>query len=443
MIPRPLSSSASALAALLLLSPPSAPPPLAAADWPEFQGAGRRIAWEEDGLVDAFGPGDLVPMWSVPVAAGYSGPTVARSGVYVFDRPDPASERVLCLDRETGATLWERAYPCRYENVDYAYGPRASVTVAGERAFSFGTMGHLHAFHADTGELLWARDLGADYRIDLPIWGLAASPLAVDGLLVVMPGAREDGAAVIALDQATGEEVWRAVPDRVGYTSPLLVEQAGRTVLVVWTADRLAGMDPASGEVHWEIPTPPQRMPISVPTPALDEDGSRLFLSSFYDGSRMVGLARDRLAAELLLERRGINERNTDALHAMISQPFLEGGRIYGIDSYGQARCLDAANGDRLWEDTGLVTPGRWATVFWARQGGRVWMVNEEGELLLARLGPDGCEVVSRAPLIEPTTPLGQRESGAVLWTPPAFADRSVYVKNDRELIRVSLAAQP
>ncbi len=415
-----------------------------AEDWPEFQGAGRGNVWNETGILETFSPSSLERRWSTPVGPGYSGPTVADGRVYLMDRPDADHERVVCVDEATGEPRWTHAYACRYEQVGYDHGPRACVTIAGGRAYSLGTMGHLHCLDAATGAVIWTRDLRADYEVDLPIWGLTSSPLVEGDKVIVLASAPADGACVVAFDKLTGKESWRAFSDKAGYASPIMIEQGGTRVLVAWTGERIAGMNAATGEVHWEIPTKPNKMPINVPGPALNEDGTRMFLSVFYDGSKMIALDPSAPAAELLWARAGINERRTDALHAMISPPYLRDGHVYGIDSYGQMRCLDMATGDRLWEDQKAVPEGRWATVFMVREAAsdRTWMVNEQGELILARLTPGGYGEIARTPLIEPLTPLNQRASGAVMWAPPAFANRCVFVKNDRELICVSLAAE-
>jgi len=278
----------------------------------------------------------------------------------------------------------------------------------------------------------------------LPVWGLTSSPLVVDGLVVVQAAAGAEGATMLALDQKTGKERWRAFGDKAGYVSPILIEQGDTSVLVAWTGERIAGLNPATGKVYWEIPTRPTRMPINVPSPALNDDGTRMFLSVFYDGSKMLALNAEKPTAELLWKRIGINERKTEALHCMISPPLLRDGHVYGIDSYGQMHCLDAQTGERIWEDQTAVPEGRWATVFMVRQAAtdRVWALTEQGELILARLTPQGYEEISRAKVIEPTTPLRQRPGGAVLWVPPAFADGCLYVRNDKELIKVRIAKE-
>src|SRR5687767_9797507 len=99
-------------------------------DWPQWRGARRDGIWRETGIVEKFA-GPTIPLrWSVPIGAGYSGPTVAGGRVYVMDyTKDKSLERVLCLDWRTGAKLWEVAYPCSYADFTYEAGPRAAVTV--------------------------------------------------------------------------------------------------------------------------------------------------------------------------------------------------------------------------------------------------------------------------------------------------------------------------
>jgi outer membrane protein assembly factor BamB len=208
-------------------------------------------------------------------------------------------------------------------------------------------------------------------------------------------------------------------------------------VLVCWTGENVAGLDPASGKLLWIYPFKPARMVINVPTPVVS--GDRLFLTGFYDGSLMLKLFPDELRVEKLWRRQGESEQRTDALHAMISTPYMEGDYIYGVDSYGELRCLDARTGDRVWEDLTAVPKARWATIHMVRNGPRTWLFNERGELIIATLSPAGFHEISRAKLIAPTTgQLGQR--GGVCWAPPAFAYKHVFARNDRELVCASLA---
>ncbi|HUG67680.1 MAG TPA: PQQ-binding-like beta-propeller repeat protein, partial [Pirellulaceae bacterium] len=318
--------------------------PAVADEWPQWRGPQRDGVWRETGIVDEFKADRIEAVWRQPIGAGYSGPTVADGRVYVTDRiVEPEQiERVHCFDWKTGEKVWSYQYACDY-TVNYAAGPRSSVTVDDGRAYALGAMGHFHCFDAKSGKVLWGHDLNDEYRIEesgrMPIWGIASSPLIYQNLVVVHIGATNN-ASIVAFDRQTGEERWRTLNDRAQYSAPIVLQQVGRDVLICWTGDSVAGVDPASGKVYWRVPFTPRNMPIGVATPVVD--GDRLFVTSFYDGSLMLRLRQDEVEVETIWKRSGSDEMNTDALHSIISTPVFDGEHIYGVDSYGELRCLDA-----------------------------------------------------------------------------------------------------
>jgi outer membrane protein assembly factor BamB len=180
-------------------------------------------------------------------------------------------------------------------------------------------------------------------------------------------------------------------------------------------------------------------MPLGVASPVLYED--MLFLSGFYDGSLLLRVDPDELRVEELWRRRGANERRTDSLHTIISTPLVRGGHVYGVDSYGEFRCLDLKDGERVWEDRTAVPRARWATIHFVQNGERTWMFNDRGELILAELSPGGFRELDRTFLIRPTRGQLNRRDG-VAWSHPAFAYRHVFARNDEELVCADLSAR-
>ncbi len=408
-------------------------------EWPQWRGPSRDGVWAEAGLIERFDTPEVPIKWRVPISAGYSGPTVAEGRVYVSDRvTEPEEiERVHCFDAATGEKLWSHSYPCRYDDIGYKAGPRASVLVDGGRAYSLGSAGHLFCFRAATGEVLWSRDLRTEYRIRMPIWGIAAAPV-IEGDLVIVHIGGED-ACIVAFDKRTGEEQWAALPDGASYSAPIVIDQAGRRVLVCWTAERVVGLDPQSGQLHWEHPTPWERWPIAIATPVLH--GDLLLFSDAHKGTLLLRLARDELSVEKLWRRRREDLPDGAALHCLISTPLIDGDYIYGADGDGVLRCLRVDTGEQLWEDRTAVPEGRWATIHLIRGADdRTWLFNERGELIIARLTPEGFDEISRAKLLDPTTEQLRRRDG-VTWSHPAFAHRHVFARNDKELVCADLSA--
>ncbi len=408
-------------------------------DWPQWRGPARDGVWRERGILQRFDGAEFPVRWRAEIAAGYSGPTVAGGRVYVTDRLTvPAqAERIHCFDAMTGGEIWSHAYPCVYERVEHRAGPRASVTIDDGRAYSLGTMGHLFCFDAAKGEVLWSKDLDTEYGIRMPLWGIAAAPLVEKGLLIVQVGGK-DNACLVAFDKANGAEKWRALDDQASYSAPTIIEQAGKRVLVCWTAQRIVGLDASTGRLYWEHPFASGRISQNIATPVFENNC--LFVSSFFDGSLLLRLDPNNLAVEKVWQRRGPNERNTDSLHCCIATPILQGDFIYGVDSYGELRCLSLHTGDRIWESLEAVPKARWANIHLVRHEDKVWMFNERGELIISKLSPQGYDEISRAKLINPTRgQLDQR--GGVCWSHPAFAYKHVYIRNDEELRCVNLSA--
>ncbi|HEY4312116.1 MAG TPA: PQQ-binding-like beta-propeller repeat protein [Pirellulales bacterium] len=408
-------------------------------DWPQWRGPNRDGVWNETGIVATLPAERIVPEWRVPISAGYCGPTVAAGRVYVMDRVDMPNqiERTHAFDAKTGKELWTHQYDCEY-TVQYVAGPRASVSIDDGRAYALGTMGHLHCYDAAGGKVLWSKDLNAEYKIRMPIWGISASPLVDNDLVIVQIGG-EDNACVVAFDKVSGKERWRSLADNASYSAPIIIQQAGQRVLVCWTGEHVAGLDPASGKQYWEHPFKPTRMIINIATPIVEKD--RLFVSCFYDGSLMLKLLQDRLGVEQIWRRLGPDEKLTDSLHSIISTPYMAGDYVYGVDSYGELRCLDAKTGDRIWESQQAVPRERWATIHMVKNGDKIWMFNDRGELLITKLSPKGFEELSRTKLIDPTTEQLRRKDG-VCWAHPAYANKHVFARNDKELVCANLAAE-
>ena len=407
-------------------------------DWPQWRGVHRDGTWAETGVTDTL-PEQLPIKWRTPIGAGYCGPTVADGRVFVMDRvTEPKEqERVHCLDQDTGKILWTHAYDCRYE-ISYKAGPRCSVLIHGDRAYALGSMGHLHCLRPKTGEVLWSHDLRTRYEIRMPIWGIAASPILESGLLIV-PVSGKEGAYLVAFDPETGEERWRGFSDRGNYSTPTVVVQGGQRIVVCWTGDRVIGVFPKTGKLAWEIPFKAKNMPLGVADPVY-HDG-HLFFTGFYDGALLLRLHKDKPAVEEVWRRRGQNERRTDSLHSIISTPLIKDGHVYGVDSYGEFRCLELATGDRVWEDRTAVPRSRWATIHFVQNGKRTWMFNERGELMIAQLSPEGFKELARAQLISPTREQLNRRGG-VCWSHPAFAHRHVFARNDQEIVCADLSAR-
>ena len=299
-------------------------------------------------------------------------------------------------------------------------------------------MGDLRCLDADNGRVLWSRNYSRDLGTEMNLWGMAAAPLVDGDRLIVLAGGKNH-AGLVALERHSGRELWRALdcPDP-GYSAPVIIESGGVRQLLVWCPTGLYSVDPATGKVFWSEPAD-VKLGHSIASPIFDPKRGLVFVTSFFNGPLMMKLAPARPAASLLWKGNSSSElpARTEGLHGLMATPAFQDGCVYGVCSYGHLRCLDALSGKRVWETLAATGEARWSTAFLVQHGSEFLLVNEHGDLVQAELSRQGYKELSRTHLIEPTTKVGGR---TVVWSHPAFAHRSIFVRNDQEIVCVDLA---
>ncbi|WP_235934810.1 PQQ-binding-like beta-propeller repeat protein [Candidatus Laterigemmans baculatus] len=428
--------------------------PLVADDWPQWMGPTRDGEYRETGLVESFPDGNAKIRWRTPIAGGYAGPAVAEGRVYVFDyqrsEGDPVNnpgqratlkgrERLLCLDQQSGEVLWEHSYDCPY-SISYPAGPRCTPTVDQGRVYILGSEGDLRCLDAKTGKLQWSKNFQTDYGAEVPMWGFAAHPLVEGEQLICMVGG--DGQTVVSFDKQSGRELWKSLSaSAVGYCPPAVIEAGGTRQLIVWHADALASLNPRDGQPYWEVPLQPDyAMAIARP----QQSGNLLYASGIGNVAVMLRLKSDSPAVEEEVWSGGAPRR---AVYSANSTPIFYQGVIYGSDcAVGKLIAVDAKTGERLWEtfegtragETRRISHG---TAFVTHLAGsdRYLLFSELGDLILARLTAEEYQELSRAHVIEPT---GDAFGRPVVWSHPAYAGRTAFVRNDKEVVAVSLDAK-
>lgn len=447
-------------------------------DWPQWLGARRDGVWRETGILDKFPKGGPKVVWRAPIGGGYTSPAIAGGHAYLMDRQGPelakgqespgkngleGSERVLCLDAKNGQLIWKHEYPVRYRFY-FPSGPRTTPVVQDGKVYTLGGMGDLRCLNAADGSLVWSRSFVADYnarsalfglalggsaygpigvgRLRPPAWGWSSHLLVDNDRVYSFVGG--ENSAVVAFRKDNGKEVWRALTvEEIGYAPLMIYDIGGTRQLIAWHTEAINSLDPATGKLHWSVKFPvegpPTRPGITVGAPRLD--GNRLFVSCPHHGSMQLELDTKEPKAKIAWVSKSESISKTEGLHDLMSTPVVKDGHIYGICAFGELRCLKADTGERLWE-TYAATTGKkslFANAFLVPQGDRFFVFNDNGDLIIARLTPKGYAEIDRAHLLEPTLFCRGRD---VVWCFPTFANRCVFVRNDKELICVSLAAE-
>jgi outer membrane protein assembly factor BamB len=400
---------------------------LRADDWPQWRGPNRDGVCGETGLLQSFPAEGLKVRWRVPVGWGFSSPVVAQGRVYLADSElvkPRAKERLHCFDESTGKALWTHVYEAAYE--DWAFDPKQEVgpvttpIVQNGKVYTLGRRGHLFCLDARKGDVLWQRNLEKDYQ--------AGSPLIEGDLLILFLGEKSP-ACVVALNKDTGKEVWKALDETWTYSSPIVITSGGKRQLIVWTQESVTSLDPAAGKTYWR-----QRLLTSneyaVSTPVFHKD--RLLI-----GGLMFQLDADKPGAAVLWPASKAPSRR---IFSHTSTALFRGDHLFSAKSSGELICVEASTGKQVWEVDTVTDLKSGASIHLTPNGDSVLLYTDKGELIRAQLTSEGYQEISRVALLEPTFPFAGRK---VAWSPPAYANRHIFVRNGKELVCASLAEKP
>ena len=386
--------------------------------WSQWRGARR------DGRAVAFGlpskwPGGVREAWKVEVGEGHSSPILYRGRIYLASRQGD-DEAVLCLDPETGKTLWRAARAVTYvmheAATGHGKGPRSTVTAGGGKVFALGVAGTLSALDAATGALAWQRDFQKEFPKTSPLYGAAMSPLLEKDLCIAHVGGH-DGGALTAFHVETGEPRWSWKGDGPGYASPIIADLAGRRQVVTATQNLVVGVDASSGELLWKLPLETPYDQNSV-TPVLSK--SRLILSGLDHGIAGIDLA---------FEDGKVVPREawrTTEVSAYMSTPVVDGDLVFGLSHMkrGQLFALDAGEGKVLWKGAGGFTEN--AAI--VHLGKVLAVLTVDGELHFMEPSAKGLVTLAK-----------HRVSGSPTWAHPLFHGTRIWIKDRTTLSALDL----
>jgi outer membrane protein assembly factor BamB len=382
--------------------------------WTSFRGPGTAGSYDETPLLDPWPPEGPPLLWKQPIGEGWSSFAVADGVAFTIERRRDL-EVVAAYDVSDGRELWTASWRSRFEERADRDGPRSTPAWDEGRVYALGAAGDLVVLEASTGKELWRRDILRENEARNIQWGVAASPLVAGGLVVTVPGGR-DGRSVVAYDKTTGEPRWHALSDPAAYTTPVSVELAGRLQILVVTATRAVGLDPADGTVLWEHPWATD-MGINVAQPIVVGQNRFMLSAGYGHGATMVEIQRDgdRLSTRTVWENTRMKNKFSSSVH--------HDGHVYGLDE-GILACLDAETGEQCWKG------GRYGHGQLLLAQGKLIVLTERGELALVDADPEAFTERARFAAIEGRT-----------WNHPALASGILLVRNGREMAAYRLAA--
>jgi outer membrane protein assembly factor BamB len=365
-----------------------------ASDWPQWRGPHRDGQFTGTAWPDKLDASHLQEAWRVDLGPSYSGPIIVGDRVFTTETRDRRLEVVTALDRRSGAPLWQAQWEGSLSVPFFAKSNgdwiRATPACDGESLFVAGMRDVLVCLDVATGNERWRFDFVGRLSAPVPSFGFVCSPLVDDDAVYV-----QAGASFVKLNKRTGEVIWRTLKDGGGmwgsvFSSPVFATLAGKRQLVVQTREKLAGIDPADGNVLWEQPVEAFRG-MNILTPVAH--GDILFTSTY--GGRTIGFKIAQAGGKL-----SVSEAWRHKAQGHMSTPVLVDGVAYTHLKSQRVMAIDVATGRELW--TSDQSFGKYWSLIAQRD--RILALDQRGELLLFRASEEKLDILDRRRIAEGET---------------------------------------
>jgi outer membrane protein assembly factor BamB len=395
--------------------------------WTQWGGPNRNFVSDATGLASAWPASGPKKLWTRALGEGHSSILVEGNRLYTMYRPAglmtavrrSQEEVVAAMDTATGSTVWEYRYPAPTDGLDFSQGagPHGTPLIVGNRLYATSSRRELFALDKTTGKRLWSHDFIKEYGAPAPGRGYSCSPISYNGTVIVTVGGPDQ--AVAAFNEQTGAVVWKSGSVEPAPASPLLIDVDGQQQLVVFGGDRVAGMNPSSGQTLWSHPHKTD-WGLNISTPLWSAADHLLFISSAYGvGSRMLELHQ--AAGKTSVAEKWFTNR----MRVHIGTVIRLGDFIYGTSGdFGPAfiSAVDIKTGKVAWQDRSF---SRSQLLF---ADGKMIVLDEDGTLGLITVSPQGLKVLARASILQ-----------NISWTPPTLLGTTLYVRDRKTIAAFAL----
>lgn len=383
-------------------------------EWPGFRGPQRNgtltgvtipTDWEENP------PEEL---WRVPVGPGWSSFVVAGRLLFTQEQREE-NEFVVCYDADSGSEIWTSTVEARITDPLGGPGPRATPTLADGKVYTLGSLGHLRALDAKTGDVEWEVDIRETAAVKEPMWGFSASPIVVGSNVIVYAGGK-DNRGTLAFDKDNGLLKWGAESGSQSYSSPQLCTIGETEFLVMVSNTGFELLEPATGEMmfryEWKYDgyraLQPKVVGDLVLLPSGPGSGTRCI--------RIMQSEDEEFSTEELWTSRYLKPDFSDFV--------VHEGHAYGFDG-SIFTCVDLSDGSKKWK-RGRYGNGQ---VLLLADQDLMFVITEKGQGVLVEANPDEHMEVASMKVLTGRT-----------WNHPVIVGDRLFVRNSQEAACYELA---
>ncbi|MEX1229085.1 MAG: PQQ-binding-like beta-propeller repeat protein [Planctomycetaceae bacterium] len=369
----------------------------------EYTGT-RFMHWRDGGVTTP--PKEL---WRHPVGPAWSSFAVSQN-LAITQEQQQENEAVVCYDLNTGEPIWVHTDEARFYEFFGGVGPRATPTIHDGRVYALGATGLLNCLDLRTGEKIWQTNILTDAEAENIMWGMSASPLIVDDMVIVNPGGKA-GKSVAAYDRITGAIIWAQGDHPASYSSPILATIAGVRQILLHDGHGATGINPEDGRELWRFPWTTQPK-VNVAMPTLVPKDRVLIGSGYGVGSALLDIKHE---GDNWTATTDWSQRESRFLKPKFNDFIVVGKYAYGLDE-GIMVCVDLEERKQMWKK------GRYGYGQFLMVPGMFIVLTESGEVVYVKQNPKEHEELYRWQAIEGKT-----------WNHPALAYGKLLVRNAEE----------
>ncbi len=296
---------------------------------------------------------------------------------------------VLSFDR-AGKLLWNtKIGQERAGKHKKATGSNPSAATDGKQIFVYFKSGDLACLDL-AGKVVWQHNLQSMYGEDTLWWDLGTSPVLTEKAVVV--AVMQTGPSYLAaFEKGTGKLLWKQdrnlnAPSEAAqsYSTPIVVRDAGREILIVLGADHVTAHDAATGSELWRVgglnPTGHQYFR-SIASPVVS-DG--LVIAPYARGASVTAI---RLGGSGDVTNSHV-AWTKEKVGADVPTPVAVNGRVYVCQDKGEVACLNIKTGETIW--SGQVDKSRFAfSSSPILADGKIYLTREDGKTFVLAQGTE------------------------------------------------------
>lgn len=406
------------------LKPGTGQPADSTALWPQFRGKNRDgIVKETVKLTRKWPDSGPIVLWQCKLAKGHASPVIQNGRMYLHDYDsDNEKDVVRCMSLENGKDIWSYHYPV---TIKTSHGiTRCMPAINEDYLVTFGPKCHVSCFNPETGERLWAKSLVLEYQSKVPTWYAGQCPIIENNRVILAPSGPDK--LMVALDIATGEEVW-STPNPEGWDmthcSIASMTVDGTPMYIYSGSGGVAGAHAETGELLW-LTTDWKIKIAAIATPVPVGDG-KVFLSAGYGvGSMMIQIKKDGGAFSVEEVFQLEDKEFGSAQHT----PIFYKNCIFGVRPSEEAVCLNL-DGSLRWTSTMTHKFGIGPYLI---ADDILFLMDDHGHLTMAEASVDAFNILDRATVLEDS-----HDS----WGPMILVDGKLIVRDLEQMACLDLRA--